>query len=1360
MGTSVVVIALAILSQTRVMRALVVPAIESAIGCQAACSSARVSLGGVILVRDLVLRVPGVSGPEGVFLESPKVSIGVSWLGMIFGGSGGSGGAVRDLTLINPIVRLSIGPDQSLNVSPLARGGGGGVGAAVPNIDIVSGTLELGEHAPGAYHVLDSVMLAGSLSQKRAGSSLYTLAMTEIKGANPGDAIDLNTALKGVRITGQVDVAQLSGKLTLQNVDLAEWGRKTAPTPVRDLWRTMAISGSIREAELGYDRKNGPSAGFTLDGVTMNIPVPARVNEDDATPAGLLAMRGVSGTIRFDAGGGLSADLAGSIEEMPCQVVLKTSSLDLNSALDCKIIANKFKLVDRPDILPLAPKIARRLIQRFSSPTAEVLARVQVTRAEPTADGPSPVKISGLIEFEKGRAEFERFSYPITDLAGTVTFDDNAVEIVRVVGSGPTTARLLASGRIWPPTDDAAVDIVVTVVDIPLDELFERSLPEHRRDIFGVIFDRAAHARLIEQGLIAPPGAEAGPMSMPAFELGGVAEMAVRVTREEGPNHEYLTDITLRSPEVGVLVKRLPYPCLARDVSIRITDQTAAFECATVEGLSGATGSVKGTVNYTAADYAPDIAITGRDVPIDPLLIFALERPSENASAEPAPDSARLSAAELIRRLRLAGRADADAVVRHSGAGVGEIGYTVDVRAQGLSAEPGSIIRADGIIEGGMPLTGISGSMTLTERGATLHAVRGTIGGGAAGATGSFEIEASALSTTPTDPPTIDAAVRFDDLDLGLPIERLVGAVAPTQGPALRAVRESYNPSGVVDGSVTVQGAGDAIDFRARVNDPRHLAFTAFGGRITLDNPTGSAEITRREAVLNAVRSAVAFDGGTVGTLELDGSVALADATASELRAKLEGCRFESPMVRAIARSFDSRAADVLDAANASGVFDAGATLRRFADRAPEMDSWIEPRQLTLTRRAETMRFDQVTGRIAIGPQRGRVEQLRASAADWGFTLDGEFQRGSFPSANLAFTLEGRGLPKDFRAAMPERVDDVLNTIELMIGGGFGLRDGQLLINDSALGPAFTFTGEAWLEDAKLNAAVPIEQLTARAGLRVEQRAGESEPRVEVSMLADRLDVLGLTLTNGRAKLGSGDAAGLYVFPLINASAHGGVISARGRILTASSPDVPASYDFQLDFNGVRLAPMLADLANAPEGDAETPLADDRGEIDGTLSFAGLAGRPESRRGRGTLRVSGGEVVKLPWILPLIELSNLQPPVGERLGFASAELFLEGDRAVFERIELLSDSLAIVGEGETRLSDSSLDLWFRTKSGTRIPILTDILESVRDELVTTRVTGTLKDPKFGAESLTGTRKMLGSFIRGEERPKDAATPQE
>ncbi len=1352
-----IILTLAILSQTRVMRALVVPAIESAVGCEAACSSARVSLGGVILVRDLVLRVPGVSGPEGVFLESPRVSIGVSWLGMILGSSGG---AVRDLTLINPIVRLSIGPDQSLNVSPLAQSGSGGIVSAVPNIDIVSGTLELGEHAPGSYHVLDSIMLAGSLSQKRAGSSLYTLAMTEIKGTNPGDVIDLNTAPKGVRVTGQVDVALLSGKLTLQNVDLAEWGRKTAPTPVRDLWRTMAISGSIREAELGYDRKNGPSAGFTLDGVTMNIPVPARVNEDDATPAGLLAMRGVSGTIRFDAGGGLSADLAGSIEEMPCQVVLRTSSLDLNSALDCKIIANKFKLIDRPDILPLAPRIARRLIQRFSSPTAEVLARVQVTRADPTAEGSSPVKVSGLIEFEKGRAEFQRFSYPITDLAGTVTFDDNAVEIVRVVGSGPTTARLLASGRIWPPTDDAAVDIVVTVVDIPLDELFERSLPEHRREIFGVIFDRAAHARLIEQRLIAPPGAEAGPVSMPAFELGGVAEMAVRVTREDGPDHEYLTDITLRAPEVGVLVKRLPYPCIARDVSIRITEQTAAFECATVEGLSGATGSVKGTVNYAAADYAPDIAITGRAVPIDPLLVFALERPNENP---PPASNEGLSAAELIRRLRLAGRADADAVVRHTaqGAGVpGSVGYTVDVRAQGLSAEPGAIIREGGVIEGGMPLTGISGSMTLTERGATLHAVRGTIGGGAAGATGSFEIEASALSKAPDDLPTIDGSVRFDDLDLGLPIERLVGAVAPTQGPALRSLRESYNPAGIVDGSVTVQGTGDAVDFRARVSHPRQLALTAFGGRITLDNPSGSAEITRSEAFLNAVRCAVSFDAQPVGTLELDGSVALAEATPSELRATLEGCRFESPMVRAIARSFDARAAAVLDAANAAGVFDAGAILRRLADRAPEMDSWIEPRQLTLTRRGETMQFNQVTGRISIGPQHGRVEQLRAAAADWGFTLDGDFQRGSFPSANLAFTLEGRGLPRDFRAAMPGRVDSVLNTIELMIGGGFGLRDGQLLINDSALGPAFTFTGEAWLEDAKLNAAVPIEQLTARAGLRVEQRAGESEPRVEVSMLAERLDVLGLTLTNGRAKLGSGDAAGLYVFPLINASAHGGVISARGRINTAPSPDVPASYDFQLDFNGVRLAPMLADLAGTPQSNEAPPPADDRGEIDGTLSFAGLAGQPDSRRGRGTLRVSGGEVVKLPWILPLLELSNFQPPVGERLGFASAELFLEGDRAVFERIELLSDSLAIVGEGETRLSDSSLDLWFRTKSGTRIPILTDILESVRDELVTTRVTGTLKDPKFGAESLTGTRKMLGSFIRGQERPKDAAIPKE
>lgn len=1365
----------AILSQTPVMRAIVLPRLQAELRCDVTCGSVRMSPGGTIVVNDIEMRVPGVSGPEGMFLRAPSLRIRLSWWGLLTGGGGGA----HEITLIEPVVRLSMGADQQLNVAPLAKERK--PGGRMPNVTVVRGTLELGEHGQeGAkeYQVLDSMRLAGSLIQKAPASPVYLLSLMELKDVESSTG-KLERDSPGMRVTGEIDSDRLAGKVALRDVNLSEWGRKTAPTPVRELWKTLAISGSIPRAEMSYDPDAGPSAEFALDGVTMNIPVPERVDKVGAqVPAGLLAMRGVTGTIRFDTGlgGGLSAELEGSVEELPCKVVLKMAELSADSALECRIIADRFKLVDRPDLLPLAPHIVRVLVQLFSSPTAEVNARVSVARGPPTSEGPAEFSVSGLVEFEKGRGEFELFTYPMTDVSGTITFNDKEVEITRIVAKSPTTAKLLASGRIWPPKDIAAVDVMVNVVDIPLDELFEQSLPANRRRVFAEVFDREAYKRLVSEGVVARSGegGTGGGEGKKAFELGGLASMTIHVTSEMGENTGFETDIVLRAPKAMVLPKHWPYPCEARNVTVHATDTYTEFDAPELVGLSGATGSARGRVTYQGDWYDPDIRVQCAGVPIDPYLLFALP-----TSAVPASEGS-LTAGDLVRRLGFRGQVEGEATV---GSLVGGgIGYTIEARTEGsgLVAEPGAVERDDGTREGGFPLTGISGVMRLTESGLRLEEVKGTIGGGAAGATGRFEMElaASAPAIDASTPPIpeemkdkLSARIRFEDLDLTLPIEKLVGAVAPAQGARLAFLRASRRPTGLIDGSVAVSRTkeGDGYDYTAGLTRIRGLSIDALGGRLMMGDAEGSVALTFASAEFEDVRARLLYEGEAAGELELHGRLALQENGASDLDAQLTGTRIESKFIRAAVGAFEPRAALLLDEMKVVGVVDAGITMRgsgmgvmgggggtRLGSAGTEMRVWIEPSSAAFMSRGTEVRFDEMTGRLLIDPTSVRAERLRGRAASWGFEADGQVKRAPGQSsvprgAELTVSLDGEGLTEDFRSILPVEVDESLRAMALTMGGRFALEGGRLTLDSIDGSAGFAFVGEASFEKVGLTTAAPVTGLSGRASIDVTKGPSDRKPRVNVALRADEFNVFGVRMTEGQASIrGGGGDGDSYLIPMIRARTHDGVMTARGSITTDGSN--AKWYDVSVDLSGIAFGSLLKDFASDEPVSGEV---EDRGVLDGSIAMNGKIGDAASRRGRGLLRVSGsGDVVKLPLMLPLLELSNLQPPFGEPLNFASARVHIEGDRAVFDEIAVESDSLAIVGEGEARLSDSSLDLRFRTRAGRRIPILTDILETLRDEVVTTRVTGTLAQPEVKAEGLTATRKMLGDIFRGEKREEN------
>jgi hypothetical protein len=231
----------------------------------------------------------------------------------------------------------------------------------------------------------------------------------------------------------------------------------------------------------------------------------------------------------------------------------------------------------------------------------------------------------------------------------------------------------------------------------------------------------------------------------------------------------------------------------------------------------------------------------------------------------------------------------------------------------------------------------------------------------------------------------------------------------------------------------------------------------------------------------------------------------------------------------------------------------------------------------------------------------------------------------------------------------------------------------------------------------------------------------------------------------------------------------------------APTPAAAYRYDLQFRLAAVRFAPVLADIDEsrkralaikaasqgqaAPAGDsivASAPLAaapatkldpDSRGLIDANLSLTGLTGIAESRSGRLNATIGGGEVASFPLLVPLIRFSNLQLPVNETIDNARLIGYIQGPMLALEHVSVATPGISIAGYGTVSWPEMALDLELNSRSNSRIPVVSWALEAVRDELISTRVGGTLAKPDLSTRTLSSTSRLLDKIL-GRQSERD------
>lgn len=676
-----------------------------------------------------------------------------------------------------------------------------------------------------------------------------------------------------------------------------------------------------------------------------------------------------------------------------------------------------------------------------------------------------------------------------------------------------------------------------------------------------------------------------------------------------------------------------------------------------------------------------------------------------------------------------------------------------------------------------------------------------------------ISLDAALDAAPPPERGRFEATIDARSIDLSARIEQVISIFSPSGARSLETLRAERSPAGrlsVQAALARAPGSSGAPGVSLSLDAARGVEFAALGGRVQVDWPSGVIALTipgessaPMRTTFDNVRIDLTLDDRPCGQVLLDGffttdPVSGAVAAPADFIAQLADWRFESPLNGPLLKSVAGAAAAAkyteLDPA---GAVDAVLAIVSDPSKGEQphparISVSFAPRDLAFTYNVERITLPKVSGRVtlnAMGPGApksagqtpevsGVLEEVRAVSANWSFFADGEWYASSPETGALMidvdFTLEAETLDPALRALLPDGARAAFDSVDAAFHGPFSLRDGRVRTSLGAPG-ATDFTGVLRFADLSFSAGLDIEHVTGSIGLSVTDPGDGSPTRFRAKAVAPAMRVLGVNLTNVAAELVSGSAPGEILLNTLSANAHAGRLWGTARIVTPESTAAPAdaasagppapaqpSYSFELMVSGVRLAPVLADFAAAgaaPEGPVgpPDPFSEPdprRGSIDAWVSLSGVASQPRTRIGRGSIRIADGDVLSLPVILPLIQISNFQLPSRDRLGRVTSTFYIAGNTAFFDDISVNSDSIAILGAGTLNLTDLTLDMSFNSRATRRLPFLSDILEALRNELITTTVTGPVSDPRIRSESFVGTRRMIDSMFTTPARFAD------
>lgn len=1372
-------------------RSLITSQLENIFDAHVDAGAIVVEPSGWIVVRDAVVRAKGIQGAGARVFEIERLEVLPVWRSLA-----GSSPRLREIRMEHPVLRFSqCVEDGSVNVARISLPSGGAAPLGEPpTVEVRGGVLELGEHhQDGRYLTLRRMDVSGEIRPDPAKPGEWIVALRE-------HARDPST---GVRVDGRVAEQEL--RLAISGVSLNAFPLESIPTPLRDTFRQLDVKGTIGTTTFTYTRAGEVEAAVELVDVGINLPVEVQPEEDDEgrllplpkeLGGRLMRVEKVNGLVRV-AGGELTGEFTGMVEELPYRVRLSYGGTTAIAPFTLELSASGFELTKKPQIMRFAPGVAQRRMSQFSDPTGIVDATVVVRRPAPVDGKASDLLVSGDIILRDGTASFERFPYTFEKMSGHWRFDEGQIEIVRIEGTAPSGAHIVGYGHIAPPTGGAAVDLDLEITSLPVDDALASALGP-RKKILDALFSRERYRELLEAGLVLSPqrrreidarldalargdapafeGERAfleAERVTPAFAPEAVVRVGVRINRTFGPDGEWTDTIAIEMPEARILPEVVPYPLIARNVTILKQNDGARVFGGSFEGLRGGKASVRASVDLRKVDdptipFVPEVALEASDVPVDPLLLHAIP-----ARVGPGGISPR----DVLRDLGVGGFLHG-VKVKVGMTGANEPAFAVDLAVQDGSALPRACWG-----EVGAParvfVSDLEGTVHVDER-----VVRADLKGVASsaaemeGAKAPVSLRADVAYAGEGRTLRIDA--EGTGVDVALPLEDLIGPFAKETAEMLGGRRREADPRGILTGTLAVRREGEGeVSGSVSLAAPSG-AFTLDGRRLELGGTTGTVEFewgAARGLTFGKFASEARMNGEEVGRLSLDGRVTLDAAHRSRgerLAVGVAGGRLESALVDAaidLAQSESLRAWRTK--LNPRGAFDATLAIR---GRGEEKDGFdvsgtFQPSSLTIRYDDADVAFSRVGGSVEVTPEGGRLDAVRLDAGDWTMDFTGSWLRHDDGRTTLQGEYRGasEGVPASLAHVLPGALTSLMKDLKLELAGPTSVERGRVSLvipADESRPVGVKVSGLLSASSASADVGVEVREASGVADFSYARLDPSRDPEFDLKVSLARARAMDVQVREGRVRVTSG-SAGDVLIPVIAGECHGGRLAGSAAVRAPATEGSPRAYECEMRLADVRFAPLLADLEGAGTStmpgsgsagmlEPRVPSVDEsRGRLDAQFSMAGVSGSPASRRGRGAGSIGGERVANIPLLVPLVKMSSFQLPVDERLDYASGSFLLQGETAMFDDLTLSSASVSVQGTGTVDLPTRGLDLRFRARNKVGIPVLSRILEGIRNELVSAEVRGTLRDPKIRIVPFRGTsrwvEKALGTRSTDEDR---------
>ena len=193
--------------------------------------------------------------------------------------------------------------------------------------------------------------------------------------------------------------------------------------------------------------------------------------------------------------------------------------------------------------------------------------------------------------------------------------------------------------------------------------------------------------------------------------------------------------------------------------------------------------------------------------------------------------------------------------------------------------------------------------------------------------------------------------------------------------------------------------------------------------------------------------------------------------------------------------------------------------------------------------------------------------------------------------------------------------------------------------------------------------------------------------------------------------------------------------------------DVTARTDFKADRYQVRFRVAGADYVvvsdPARESERTTANAGVDGRVAGVLEVEGPMGStPEDvagRKGWGRAAVHDAQLADAPIAMRALQLTQLMLPINAALKTLSTSFTIQGDTVDLDTCTLTTGTLTLNGKGKLDIPTFALAMRFFPK-GT-IPILSDVIGSVTNQLFAIDIRGTLGDPQTSVVAIPAAAAM-------------------